>query len=174
MRCCAAAMALALTLVVPAGLAEAQVQPRGERPQAEVGQDRRAELERQVRQRFLAQATQRLRLDAAQRTRLEEVLRRGAGERRALAQESRQLRMELVGAVQDLATPTTRYQQLLDRMDALRAREQALEQREAAALAEFLDPRQQAEFLVLRMQLNERVRGMGPGPRPGQRRPQRP
>jgi hypothetical protein len=158
---------LALALAVAAASADAQVRPRAERQQTEAALERRAELEQRVRERFLAQVNERLGLDAAQRARLETVLRQGAEERRALALESRQLRVELVRAVADTASPFVRYQQLLDRMSDLRTREQALERRETAALAEFLDTRQQAQFLVLRMHLNERVRGMGMGPGPG-------
>jgi hypothetical protein len=148
----------------------AQTPPRGDRERMEAMQQQRAQLERQVRQRFLAQAAERLSLDAGQRQRLDDLLDRGAEARRALARESRQLRGELVRTVADGDAPQATYQRLLQGLRELSAREHALEQREAAALAEFLDARQQAQFLVLRMQLSERVRGMrgdGPGGPPG-------
>jgi hypothetical protein len=56
--------------------------------------------------------------------------------------------------------PAAAYEELLQRMAELRARELRLEQREDTALSQFLDARQRATFLVLRMQLSERVRGM--------------
>lgn len=143
-----------------------QTPPRGRGQDVEAMQQRRAQLEQQVRHQFLAQAAERMSLDASQRERLEVVLRRGAEARRALAQESRQLRIELLRNVADERTPIAAHQSLLDRMQELQSREQALERREAAALGEFLDARQQAQFLVLRMRMNERVRGMR-GQRPG-------
>jgi hypothetical protein len=135
---------------------------------------RRAQLEQQVRHRFLAEVSRELGLEGGQRQRMEAVLREGAEGRRSLAMESRQLRHDLVRAVEDPSTTSAQYQRLLNRVNGIRAREQALERREMEALAEFLDARQQAQFLVLRMHFNERVRGMGPGPRqdgaPGPRR----
>lgn len=166
------ALVLLLVLWPVASPTDAQVPRRGERQQVEAGQERRAQLERQVRQRFMEQAAERLQLDSAQRQRLDEVLSAGAEARRELAQESRQVRMRLVRSVAAEDTPAATYQRLLDAMAALREREHTLERREAAALAEFLDARQHAQFMVLRMQLNERVRGMRSGPRgdrPGQR-----
>lgn len=166
--------ALLLAVMAAATAVEAQVPRRGQARQGEAMEQRRAQLEEQVRQRFLAQVSDRLVLDGEQEARLNDVMRRGAEARRALARESRQLRQELVQAVEDETTPALRFRELLDRMAAIRAREQALERREAEALAGFLDARQQAEFLILRMHLNERVRGMGPGAGrggpPGQRR----
>jgi hypothetical protein len=146
--------------------AHGQTPPRARGQDVEAMQQRRAQLEQQVRHQFLAQAAERLALDAGQREQLEAVLRRGAEARRALAQESRQLRIELLRNVADERTTIAAHQSLLDRMRNLQSREQELERRETAALAEFLDARQQAQFLVLRMRMNERVRGMR-GQRPG-------
>lgn len=154
-------------------VAHAQTPPRGERPRTEAVQERRAELERRVHRQFVARAADRLGLDAAQRDRLHDVLRTGAEARRELAQESRQLRLELVRAVSAEDTPTATYERLLDRTAELRERERMLAHREDAALAGFLDARQRATFLVLRMQMSEQVRGMRggrPGAGPGGRR----
>jgi Spy/CpxP family protein refolding chaperone len=160
-------------LAVLAADGHGQTPPRGERPRLEAAQERRAELERQVHRQFVARAAERLALDAAQRDRLHEVLTAGAEARRTMAQESRQLRMQLMQAVRADDTPVATYQRLLERAVELRDREQLLARREDAALAEFLDPRQRAMFLVMRMQMSEQVRGMrggrpgGPGARPG-------
>jgi hypothetical protein len=158
-------LALGLALLLAVAPAEGQIPP-GDRQPHDAMIQRRAQLEQQVRQRFMAEVSRELGLESAQRERMETVLRQGAENRRSLAMESRQLRMDLVQAVRDPATPAPEFQRLLNRMNGIRAREQALERREMEALAEFLDARQQAQFLVLRMELNERVRGMGPGPRP--------
>jgi hypothetical protein len=152
-------VALLVTALPFVGTVDAQTPPREARPRAEAQQERRAELEQQVRQQFLAQVAERLELDASQRDQLEQVLRAGAESRRELAQESRQVRMAIMQAVRRDA-PAAAYEELLQRMAELRARELRLEQREDAALAQFLDARQRATFLVLRMQLSERVRGM--------------
>lgn len=137
-----------------------QTPPRGDPQRIEAMEQRRAQLEQQVRRQFLVLAAERLALDARQRERLGEVIQEGADARHALARESRQLRIQLIRTVAGDDAGMATYQQLLDRMQELAMREQALERREAAALAEFLDARQQAHFLVLRMQLSERVRGM--------------
>jgi hypothetical protein len=143
--------------------------PPADRPRAQAQESRRAQLEEQVTRQFVAQAAETLALDARQRDRLLAVMRAGAEERRELARQSRELRMELVRAVRTDATPTATYESILTRTAELRQREWALEQREEAALAGFLDARQRGQLLVLRMQLNERVRGMRGAPQ-GERR----
>lgn len=160
-----------MLVVLWPGQAYAQDRPRppADRPRGEALEARRAELEQQVTRQFVAQAAEALGLDARQRERLHGVLRGGAEERRNLARQSRELRMELMRAVRTESTPTATYEGILTRMAQLRQREQALERREDAALAEFLDARQRSQLLVLRMQLNERVRGMRGAPQ-GQRR----
>jgi hypothetical protein len=148
--------------------------PPADRPRAQGQESRRAELEEQVTRQFVAQAAEALALDAGQRDRLLVVMRAGAEERRELARQSRELRMELVRAVRTDASPMATYESILVRMAELRQREQALEQREEAALAGFLDARQRGQLLVLRMQLNERVRGMRGAPQGDRRGAERP
>lgn len=136
---------------------------------AQVGgadQDRRAELERQFRRQFMAQVARRLDLTADQRDRMREVLAARAEDRRDLALESQALRIELIQAVRDEDAAMSRFEDILARLEALRGREREIEAQEEAEMAEILDPRQRAIFLMLRMQLNDRVRQMrGPGPR---------
>lgn len=148
---------LLLALMIPAG---AVAQVRGGDP------DRRAELEQQIRRHFLAQLGRRLDLSEEQRQRVREVLVDAADARADLAAESHALRADLLQAVRDEETPMSEYETLLERLEAIRARERELAQEEEAALAEFLDPRQRAVFLMLRMEFNQRLRqmrGRGPG-----------
>jgi hypothetical protein len=167
-------VALLLAVLWPAvGHAQDRPRPPGDRPRAERQEARRAELEQQVTRQFVAQAAETLGLDSRQRDRLHGVLRAGAEERRELARQSRELRMELMRAVRTESTPNATYEGILARMSQLRQAERALERREEAALAQFLDARQRAQLLVLRMQLNERIRGMRGAPQ-GDRRGERP
>jgi Spy/CpxP family protein refolding chaperone len=158
-------IALILVLGPALNTAYGQVPPRPSRPPAESLQERHAELERRVRENFLAQVAARLQLTQRQRGQMDAVLRDGAHARRELGRDSRQLRAEMARAVAEQGTPDAAFSRLLVQMAELREREQALERQELERLAEFLSPRQQATFLMLRMQLNERIRGM---PRPSQ------
>jgi Spy/CpxP family protein refolding chaperone len=129
---------------------------------------RRERLEARVRGQFMAQVAERLDLSREERDALEAVLEEGHESRRALAEESRSLRMELVAAVRSDDTPLADFETLLARLKQLRQREWALAAQEDERLAEILDARQQTIFLFMRMQFNERVRGMrGPGPMGG-------
>lgn len=149
-----------LALAAPvAAVGQGQGQPEDRR-------ERRERLEQQVRTRFLDIATARLELTADQRTRLASVLDEGARERRELARESMAVRRRLMAAAGDEATPSSTFEDLLRRMEALAQREHALQRREQERLAEFLSPRQRALFLMLRMRFNEQVRELrGRGPR---------
>ena len=136
-------------------------------------QERREALEQRIRGRFLAQVSQRLGLSQEQRVDVQEVLSESADARRDLVLESQALRIDLMQAVRDDDAEMSRFESILERLEAVRAREREIEQAEEAALAEILDPRQRAIFLMLRMQLNDRIRqmrgarggpGMGGGP----------
>lgn len=149
---------LAGLLVLGPGAVQAQV-PNQVR-------ERRADLERQVRQRFLSQVEQRLELTEEQRDQVRDALSASADARMDLALESRALRIEVMQAVRDEDASMDRYRDILDRLTAIREEERAIEVREAEALEQILDPRQQVLFLVMRMQFNERIRalrGGGPG-----------
>lgn len=154
----------AVWLVLAALMAPGAVMAQGRGPD----QERRAELERQIRHRFLASVAERLELTAEQREGVRDVMAEGAQARVDLMRESHRLRVELMQAVRDEDTPMARYEEILEGLEALRTRERAIEEREEAALAEFLDPRQRAVFLMMRMQFNDRVRQMrgmrGEGP----------
>jgi Spy/CpxP family protein refolding chaperone len=148
-------------VVIPGGLV---AQGRGP------DRDRREVLERQVRTQFMAQVAQRLELTGDQRERVRETLEQGAVARRDLALESRSVRMDLMQAVREEDAPMSRFEAILDRLRYIRELEREIESREEAALAEILNPRQRAMFLMMRMQFNERIRqmrGAGPGEGPG-------
>jgi Spy/CpxP family protein refolding chaperone len=151
----------ALTLVLaPIGLA-AQGPPTP---------DRRSQLEQQVRRQFLGQVVQRAALTDEQRDQVQEVLDEGAVARLELAQESRDLRRDLMEAVRDEDTPMATYEDILRRLEGIRERERTLERQEEQRLATVLDARQRALFLMMRMQLNDRIwrmQGRSPGFRGG-------
>ena len=145
-----AALAVLILVVAPAGL-DAQGPPTP---------DRRNQLEQQVRRQFLRQVVQRARLTEEQREQVQTVLDEGAVARLELAQASRDLRRDLMQAVRDEDTPMSTYDQILGRLESIRERERALERREEERLATILDARQRALFLMMRMQLNDRIRRM--------------
>lgn len=63
----------------------------------------------------------------------------------------------LMAAVRDSADVAT-FERRLEDLAGVRREEQALEAREEARLAEFLDARQRATFLIMRMRFNDQVR----------------
>lgn len=129
----------------------------------------RRQLEARIRGQFMDQLSQRLGLDEAQRRELDVVLEEGAESRRALAEQSRDLRRRLMAAVADQDAPESEFEALLEGFRELRELEWALQREEEEALAAVLTSRQLAIFLFMRMQFNDRVRGMRgpPGGRPG-------
>lgn len=154
----------AMVLVVLAMMMPAVAAAQGRGPD----QERREALEQRIRGRFLAQVSQRLGLSEEQRTGVRDVLAESADARRDLVLESQALRIDLMQAVRDDDAEMARFESILERFEAIRAQEREIEQAEEAALAEILDPRQRAIFLMLRMQLNDRIRQMrgmrgGPG-----------
>jgi Spy/CpxP family protein refolding chaperone len=140
--------------------------PLGAQVEGPERERRRQHLEDRIRGEFLEQVARRLDLDRSQREAMVEVLREGAEARRELAREGRQLRRALISAVTDDDAPMEAFETLLVRFRELREREWALEREEQERVARILNPRQQAVFLFLRMQFNERIRGMR-GPRRG-------
>lgn len=156
------AAALAASLVLP-GAAAAQQQWRAD--------PRRERLETEVLERFVDRAARELALDADGRDRLGRVLRASAEQRRAIAEESRRLRQELARALREPSTSDGEFERLLDELAALRERELGQWRDEQRALADVLDPRQRAQFLVLAARFQDRVRdvrrrggGQPPGP----------
>jgi Spy/CpxP family protein refolding chaperone len=158
--------AFALGLTLP-GLANAQVpgQP-GQHKQ------RREELEAQIVQRFMNHVATELQLDASSRGRLESHLRQTAARRRALAQNTVELRGHLLRAARDESTPDSEFTRLINDMTRLRAQEDEMWKADQESLAKILTPRQHARFVMMWIRFNEQIRDMamrrpgGPPPRP--------
>lgn len=150
------------TIVVVLGLLLAPGLAAAQRPGAQM--ERRMQLEQQIRRQFLRQLAVRLELSDAQQERIRAVLAEGAEARRSLAGESVELRRDLMRAVQDDDTPMSTFEGILERLESLRERERSIERREEESLSRVLDARQRAVFLMMRMQLNDRVRRMQMGP----------
>jgi Spy/CpxP family protein refolding chaperone len=117
----------------------------------------RAALEAQVLDRFVDRAATALSLSDEQRTRLTGVVQQNAARRRDLAHEAAVARRDLARALRNGRTSDADFSQLLARIDSLRTDEQQLEQDEDAQLRRILNPRQHAQFLVLRARFNQRV-----------------
>ena len=139
-----------LVLLCAPTLANAQV------PQAQ----RREELETQIVQRFLDNVASQLQLDESRRGRLEEHLRQTAAGRRLLAQNTVQLRGQLLRAVRDESTSDTEFTRLLGEMTRLRDQEEIMWKADQEALGRILSPRQHARFVMMWLRFNEQVRDM--------------
>ena len=118
---------------------------------------RRRELQQQLFRRFMRQASLRLGLDPQQQQQLVRVVAANEVRRRDLAREARLLRQQLASASRDTATPQAEYDRLLGRMAELRARDLELWRGEQAQLGQVLTPRQQAQFMAMRLEFFERV-----------------
>lgn len=153
-------MLLLLLLAAPAA---GQVPGQGPGP----GMQRRAQLEQQVLQRFVQRASDQLALPAATRPRLAQVIRESSADRRALNQQTMQLRRRMALAVQGSAEDAE-FTRLLEEQRRLREREHELWLREQARLEEILTPRQRAHFTLLWFRLQEEARDLmlqrPPGP----------
>ena len=151
---------MVLALLIPA-VASAQAPER----------QRREQLEAQIVQRFLNHTAHELELDAGSRTRLEQHLRSTAPRRRHLAQNTVQLRGQILRAVRDESTPDSEFTRLINEMTRLRDQEEDMWKSDQEALSRILTPRQHARFVVMWIRFNEQVRdmAMGRGGPPGRR-----
>lgn len=125
---------------------------------------RRAVLEEQIMRAFVQRAAQELRLEAGARDRLWQFMERGEAQRRALAREGADLAAQLQRALRNPATPDREFERILAAMDEVRERELALWRSEHQALAEFMTPRQRAQYVTIRNRFNQaviQVRGGG-------------
>ncbi|HSJ14878.1 MAG TPA: hypothetical protein VK939_10710 [Longimicrobiales bacterium] len=138
----------ALLLAVPT----AAQQPGTGRPA-----DRRMQLEQRVLMRFVERAGDELQLDEARRERLRTVVRTNALERRQLHRAAALLRQQLASSLAQDA-PDSAFARILAEQRSLRSRELALAGREQDQLASFLTPRQQAQYLLLWLQLQDNAR----------------
>ena len=160
-------VSLTLALVIVPAHVEAQV--RGGRaggranlpPRAQVqAENRRANLERQVLQRFVEQSGREMGLTAATQTELGRILDASVDQRRALTVESGQLRQKLSEALRNDRTTDNQFRDILKEIDDLREREHSLWKKEQDGLSKTLSPRQQAQFVVRWLRLQDNIRGL--------------
>lgn len=136
----------------PARTQTPRVPPAGRGP---AGRDA---LEAQVLTRFVNRASIEMSLDATQRTRLVQVVRSSAQRRKALNHRSLELHRRFTQAVRDPATPNDAFTRLLSDQQGLRREEQQIADTEQTELQRFLAPRQQAQFLMLWLRLQDNAR----------------
>ena len=122
------------------------------------GPARRQMLEAQVFNRFMNRVSTDMRLEADVRARLERHVRESGEQRRRLAQQSVQLRRQLMVAVRDSTTSDANIATLLQELEQLRAQENELWRNDQDALSRILNPRQRAIFVLQFMQFNDRIR----------------
>jgi hypothetical protein len=122
------------------------------------GPMRRQMLEAQVFDRFMNRVSTDMRLDADARSRLERHVRESGEQRRRLAQQTVQLRRQILAAVGDSATSDAEIARLLEELEQLRARENQLWRSDQDALSRILNPRQRAIFMLQFLQFNDRIR----------------
>lgn len=142
-----------LTSLIVAPLARAQDPGQG--------QDRpsREQLMRQIEQRFMARATEQLGLDAEQAERLRSTVTHFAIERRRLEQTERDIKRGLQGQLRPgIAADSDSLVVLLDALTNNRVAYVESFRNELTEMAEYLDPVQRAQYVVLRERLLEQIR----------------
>jgi hypothetical protein len=168
-----AALLTTILLGLPISLLAQRVPMRGGPP----GQQSRQELEERVRARFGQMIQQRLGLDQATAQELNATVQSFQEERGQLAREQEALRKRVEAFALEGGGSNTDAQQLLDRMNDLRSRENQLYLSEQDSLAKVLTPSQLLRFNLMREQMAQRIqqlrmggmmgRGRGPGGGPG-------
>lgn len=131
-----------------------------QRPGQGQGQGRQ-QLEAQVVERFLDHVTRELQLTPGGRTRLEQHLRQTAPRRRELAEQTAQLRMNMMRATRDPATSEADFTRMIAEMTRLREMEEQVWKADQEALSRLLTPRQHAQFIMMWMRFNEQIRRVG-------------
>jgi len=130
-------------------------------PAQEPGQQRpsREQLMRQIEQRFMARATEQLGLDAEQAERLRSTVTHFAIERRRLEQAERSIKRGLNGQLRPgVAADRDSLVVLLDALTSNRVAYVESFRGELTEMAEYLDPVQQAQYVMLRERLIEQIR----------------
>ena len=165
----AALLAMALLGMPPSSVGAQRLPMRGGPP----GQQSRQELEERVRARFGQMIQQRLGLDQEAAQSLNATVQSFQEERGRLAREQEALRKRVEAFALEGGGSNSDAQQLLDRMNELRGRENQLYMTEQDSLAKVLTPSQLLRFNVMREQMAQRIqqlrmggmmgRGRGPG-----------
>jgi hypothetical protein len=144
-----------LALVLAAAPLAAQRQPPARR--AGPGAQRRQELERRIRARFGQLIKQRLGLDDETAKALDRTVQSFRPGREQLARDQEALRKRVQAFDLEGGGSDQEAQQLLNRMDELREREDQLYQSEQDSLSKVLSPSQLLRFNVMRDQLAQRI-----------------
>jgi len=119
----------------------------------------RAQIMRQIEQRFMARATEELGLDAEQAERLRSTATHFAVERRKLEQAERETKRALGGQLRPgVAADQDSLVVLLDRLSQTRRAYLDTFDDELAEMADYLDPVQRAQYVMLRERLTEQIR----------------
>lgn len=170
MRHLRAAMIAASALVLSVAVAPVRAQEPPPPPSAE-----RDSLEQQVRRRMSQMLKSQLGLTDDQVRRLQATNRQFEGQRRALFDQERDVRMDLRRAID--GGDTARVGGLLDRMIALQRERLDLTEAEQKELATFMTPVQRAKLFGMEEQIRRRMMEMREDrmqqqrPMPGGRRP---
>ena len=169
-------MGLVMALLVMVSVEGIAAQRRGP-PQQRQGSGRRTQMERMIRGRFDAMVRQRLELTDEQQQSFQEVLAGFREQRLEFVQDEQRARRELMNLGVEGELTDDRASEALQEMIRRREEEVRLFKEEQEALVGVLSPRQLLRFMVMREQLNQRIRsiragggrGMGrpPGPGPG-------
>ena len=122
---------------------------------------RRQALEQQFRQRSEQIVRQRLNLNDDQVNRLRSVNANIGGQRNALLQQERAVRMDLRDEMaKGSAADQSRVAQLMAQAHDLQGKRFALQQDEAQQLSSFMTPVQVAQYVGLQAQIRQRIREM--------------
>jgi len=127
-------------------------------------QPRRQALEQQFRQRSEQIVRQRLNLSDDQVNRLRTVNANIGGQRNALLQQERAVRMSLRDEMgKGSAADQAKVAQLMAQAHDLQGKRFALQQDEAQQLSSFMTPVQVAQYVGLQAQIRQRIREMQRG-----------
>jgi Spy/CpxP family protein refolding chaperone len=127
-------------------------------------QPRRQALEQQFRQRSEQIVRQRLNLNDDQVNRLRSVNANIGGQRNALLQQERAVRMDLRDEMsKGTAADQSKVSQLMAQAHDLQSKRFALQQDEQQQLSSFMTPVQVAQYVGLQAQIRQRIREMQRG-----------
>lgn len=119
---------------------------------------RAGELRRMIEQRFTARVREDLGLTDEQASRMSEVVGSYFGKRRAMEMEERRLRQALAAELRPgVAANKDNVARFTDQLLDLKVRYVQSYKDEVRELAQFLDPVQRAQFLILRERLLDRI-----------------
>jgi Spy/CpxP family protein refolding chaperone len=132
--------------------------------QGEGAHPRRQALEKQFRQRSEQIVRQRLNLNDDQVNRLRSVNANIGGQRNALMQQERAVRMDLRDEMaKGSSADQAKVAQLMSQARDLQSKRFALQQDEQQQLSSFMTPVQVAQYVGLQAQIRQRIREMQRG-----------